>query len=60
LWFFDVDDGKTLTQMIRSADANQLGRWNGFAFAKQGRMWAIAGEDAERRGNVEILSSGQL
>ena len=59
LWCFDVDDGKILTQLTRTADTNQGGRWNDFAFAKQGPMWVIGGADAERRGIVEILSSGQ-
>jgi serine/threonine protein kinase/WD40 repeat protein len=54
MWYLDPKTGETLFRIKRSADPHQGGRWNDFAVAKRGRMWAIGGEDAERRGNVEI------
>jgi WD40 repeat protein len=53
--FLELKTGRTLFRIKRSADPGDGGRWNDFAFAKRGDMWVIGGEDADRKGTVEVI-----
>lgn len=55
MWLFQIEAGTILSQLTRAADPVPGGRWNDFTFAKRGCMWVIGGEDADKKGTIEVM-----
>ena len=55
----DFRTGETLFAVSRTRDPQDKGRWTDFGIAKRGRMRVTSGEDAEKKGYVDVFDADE-